>query len=398
MEMVPGGFAFANDGDLIVGSLSDGSVDVYHDGTMSSQLIAPYTSVGNDNIETNGAFLMPASIVAENNGNLLIADLNFDHSNNHHQVVEYDAANQSLSQFINLTTPLGSNGTSYSQPESLLLDQDGNLLVGVSPDHDGNGAVQEYNINTGALITTLVSGIGTPAGLAYVPSEQSDLLVGDYDDNDVLRIADSSESGYPAEPGGVAAGSSPLGYTSGVAVAPDGTYYVSSLATDQVLHYSSVGAYLGYLGENDSIQSPLQAPGTLAFGPNGNLYVGDLYSGAIFQFNTNSPTQQYQPDGTTTLVDGDAPGGFTFAANGDLIVGSLSDGSVDVYHDGTMSSQLIAPYTSVGNDNIELNGDVSHASVHRGVEQRKPADRRLEFRPHEQSPPNSRVQRRQPIR
>ena len=149
-----------------------------------------------------------------------------------------------------MTTPLGSNGY-YSQPESLLQDQDGNLLIAMSPDHNDNGSVQEYNISTGAYLTTVVSGIGTPAGLAYVPPVNSDLLVGDSDDSSVLRYNDGTDA---AVPGGVAANSSVLAAAYGVAVAPDGTYYVSSPGTHQVLHYNSAGVFLNALGQNDSVR------------------------------------------------------------------------------------------------------------------------------------------------
>ncbi|HEX4144747.1 MAG TPA: hypothetical protein VHY91_14675 [Pirellulales bacterium] len=371
----PGGFTFAANGDLIVGDLSDGSVANYHDGTRTSYYITPYTAIGsNDTSDTNDPFLNPAAILAENNGNLLIADIDFDYSNDHHQVVEYNAATQTTSQFINFSTPLGTNGPNsddagdYAQPESLLLDQDGNLLVGVSPDDNDNGAVQQYNINNGVYINTIVSGISTPAALAYIPAETSDLLVADYDNSAVLRYDDSSDAGYPAVPGGVAAGSNggALNTAAGIAVASNGTYYVSSAGTGEVLHYSSNGTLLGALGENDAIQSPLEMPGTLAFGPDGNLYVADLATSAIYQFNVNSPAQQYQPGGTITLAPDDptiyppgevpVPGGFTFATNGDLIVGDLSDGSVANYHDGTRTGYYITPYTAVGcNDTNDTN-------------------------------------------
>src|SRR5208337_1925387 len=68
------------------------------------------------------------------------------------------------------STPLGT-GTALNhpaQPEALMLDADGNLLVGLSPDHNGNGAVEELDQN-GNYVATIASGIGTPSGLGYVP-------------------------------------------------------------------------------------------------------------------------------------------------------------------------------------------------------------------------------------
>ena len=76
-------------------------------------------------------------------------------------------------------------------------------------------------------------------------------------------------------------GSVGLESAAGVAVAPDGSTYVSSPGSGpgrsaQILHYSSSGVFLNVLGGNDAEQAPLFFPGTLAFGPNGNLYVADL--------------------------------------------------------------------------------------------------------------------------
>ncbi len=78
---------------------------------------------------------------------------------------------QTTSQFIDLTTPLGTGAFAGDppQPTSLLLDRDGNLLVGLSPDHSGDGAVEEFDMADQQLISTVISSIGTPAGLAFVP-------------------------------------------------------------------------------------------------------------------------------------------------------------------------------------------------------------------------------------
>ena len=60
------------------------------------------------------------------------------------------------------------------QAESLAFDRDGNLLVGVSADHNGNGAIEKFNINNGNWMSTLVTGIGTPTGIALVASGVED--------------------------------------------------------------------------------------------------------------------------------------------------------------------------------------------------------------------------------
>ncbi len=143
-------------------------------------------------------------------------------------------------------------------------------------------------------------------------------------------------------PGGAYTGDHGLGQAQGLAAAADGSYYVSSLASGQILHFSSAGSYLGVLGAGDAVQAPIYAPGTLAFGPNGNLYVADLAAKAIYQFDLNATGQQYVASATLSL--GFTPGGFTFAADGthDLIVGDLDAQSVVRFHNGSPTTLIAA--------------------------------------------------------
>ena len=96
----------------------------------------------------------------------------------------------------------------------------------------------------------------------------SDLLISTVDGNingqSVLRYNESTRLPVP---GGISTGVGGLDYATGLAVAPDGSYYVSGIGTG-VVHFSNSGVPLGVLGSD-----VLVAPGTLAFGPNGNLYV-----------------------------------------------------------------------------------------------------------------------------
>jgi|GEM_PF-2353712 len=147
----------------------------------------------------------------------------------------------------------------------------------------------------------------------------ADMLVSVFDDTSGLSVLRYDDQFAPVA-GGVSTGPA-VGMVQGVAVAPDGTFYVSSLFAGGVLHYDNDGALLGMLGAGDSTPAPFQAPAALAFGPNGNLYVADLQSAAIFQFDTTSLTQQYLAAETLQLTY--APGGFDFEDDGDLIVGDL---------------------------------------------------------------------------
>jgi hypothetical protein len=46
------------------------------------------------------------------------------------------------------------------------------MLIGVSPDHSGDGAIEKYDFSVHTL-TTLKSNLGTPSGLAFMPAESA---------------------------------------------------------------------------------------------------------------------------------------------------------------------------------------------------------------------------------
>ncbi len=353
-QFVPAGFTFAADAshDLIVGDYQSGevvqiNVAQYLASGSYTTLVAPDTPSPNS---ATGYPIFPIAMLELGNGDLLIADSNpGGDAADHHQILEYDPATQAVTQFVNLTMPQDASGDP-AQPVSMMLDADGNLLVGVAPDETDDGAVQRFSIRTdaatgdltGSLIDTIASGVGDPTALVLAPSQVSDLLVGNLGDG-VLRYS-SAQQPLSAGDSGPTAASPPATY--GVAVAPDGSYYVSSpgtgpvvngTATGQVLHYSSSGAFLNVLDQGDASGPTLYAPGTLAFGPDGNLYVADLDAGAVYQYNTTLSTdQQYvsalilpsiaTAQGSIPFV----PVGLTFAANAtrDLIVGDYDTGEV----------------------------------------------------------------------
>jgi len=165
----------------------------------------------------------------------------------------------------------------------------------------------------------------------------ADMLVSVFDDTNGLSVLRYDDQFAPVA-GGVATGPT-VGMVQGVAVAPDGTFYVSSLFAGGVLHYDNDGNLLGTLGAGDATPAPFQAPAALAFGPNGHLYVADLQSAAIFQFDTTSLTQQYLAAETLQLTY--APGGFDFEADGDIIVGDLFFQGLNRYDDDNNLTVLV---------------------------------------------------------
>ena len=191
------------------------------------------------------------------------------------------------------------------------------------PTASNNGAVEKFDIQTvpAALIGSVATGISNPSGLALVRSQVSDLLVGNFTGGGVARYSTAAQA---VVGGGVGFDDNGDYATSGVAVAPDGSFYVSSLETGQVLHYSNAGVFLNFLDTPPN--NPYYSPGTLAFGPNGNLYVADL-SGFIYQFDATATAgaQCLSQDTLNLQQYGISPGGLAFAADAtrDLIVGDL---------------------------------------------------------------------------
>lgn len=167
----PTGIAFApDDGDLIVGGFDNKSVTRYDssNGYTDPPVVLIDGSDGNQN---------PSAILVRPNGDLLIGD--FDTGGEplqHHQVLYYTLATDTLTPFMNLTAPFGTGDAlgNPSQPTAMIYDHDGNVLVGASPDHNNNGAVLKFDINTGLQMGgPLVSGLGLPTGLAFVESQVS---------------------------------------------------------------------------------------------------------------------------------------------------------------------------------------------------------------------------------
>ena len=316
-----------------------------------------YDSAGNGTLVVSGVG-NPASILPLSNGDLLIADFDFANpATGHHQILKYDGAN--VTTFINFTPSVDPSSTTLGvpQPLSMLFDADGNLLVGSAPDHNLTGTIQKFNVNTGQLMGTIAAGIGTPTGLARSGDK---LIVSLYDDTQGKSVLE-----YQIEPtpvSSVATGDHSLGLAAGLAVAPDGSYYVSNDGTfpGAVLHYSAGGTYLGTLGANDASPNPAPffVPGALAFGPNGHLYVGDLVDDAVYQYDTTSLTQQFL--GADTLALGYAPLALAFTPDASplLLVGDSDAHTIEQYDGSNAHVGTIANAGNPASILPEKNGDL----------------------------------------
>jgi len=171
----------------------------------------------------------------------------------------------------------------------------------------------------------------------------SDLLMANYDDSNGTAVYRYNETTWTPTTGSVPTGDNGIGVSQGLAVAPDGSFFVSSSGSLTVLHYDVNGDYLGVLGAGDAVQAPIYFPGTLNFGPDGDLYVADLGSKSILQFDLDSVGQTWQPAGSYFFDY--TPAGFTFAddVSHDLIVGGLLTQAVTRYAADHSPTLLIDP-------------------------------------------------------
>jgi hypothetical protein len=101
----------------------------------------------------------------------------------------------------------------------------------------------------------------------------TDLLVSGFEATGLQYVTRYNDVTYTPVPGGIFGGAGPndLVVAQGIATAPDGTFYVSSLFTSKVLHYAADGTFLDVLGAGDANPAPIYGPGTLAFDHDGAL-------------------------------------------------------------------------------------------------------------------------------
>jgi DNA-binding beta-propeller fold protein YncE len=170
---------FGPDGAFYVGNFNSASVVRVSEGTQSF-FIAPLSSP----LQT------PSSLLWLQSGNLLVVDL-FGN-----QILEYDAEGAYVGKFADIPPeipdplPPGANFPTNS-PSSLILDEDGNLLLGVlgiTPANDG--ALLRYDLE-GNLLETVAEDIPGVGSVAFVPA--ADATAGDYNSDGNVNGLDYSK-------------------------------------------------------------------------------------------------------------------------------------------------------------------------------------------------------------
>jgi sugar lactone lactonase YvrE len=265
-------------------------------------------------------------------------------------------------------------GTStFPDASALAMGADGNLYVG---DSTGGGSIKRYVIATGSVSTVMsLNGSGpafpgspvNPGAIAFAPN--GTMLVGR---NPAVAFF----------PGGVAAwpGGSVLGvtgwrdgetpavsaftsgtsqdYSPGLAVAPDGSLYVSNsfynattfVMTGNVLKFNASGAFQAAVAADGSATGGLSGPAGLAVSGN-SLFTASTMNGNVYKTDlTNSNTAT-----NTSLfasTGGDFLGPLALLASGNLLAGSVSGPAGLIYQFDPTGTQLTpfggAEYGQIG--------------------------------------------------
>jgi sugar lactone lactonase YvrE len=283
------------------------------------------------------------------------------------------------------SVPLSS---ALNAPSGLALGSDGNLYIGdIAPDYSA-GRISRYTIATGSLApvvtlsgTTFTAGPIAPAAIAFRPASQGgEMLVGRSpisnlyfsfpDDGPVVKVTGWDGSGpvqvadYTGGPGGGLA-SSP-----GLAVAPDGTLYVSnstypsSTLTGTIASFASAGAtgtFAGNValqgaGANLPADAGLSGPTGLLLGGSTSLYSASVMNGRIYR--TDLATNTTTAFGGL-LLDGvglGSPATLARLTGGDLIVGDSAGAGLlwRISADGNTTSVFFDPTAPANTSGIDF--------------------------------------------
>lgn len=263
---------------------------------------------GDGGAATSAELSQPSAIAFDSAGNMYIADT----GNNRIRKVS------STGVISTLVTGIAGNGLAFDNNDILYIAA-------------GNG-IASFSAASG-LIRLSVTGLGSR--LSVVPDNRGNLLVADADNGLVRRIALTGGSVTIAGNGnwryageGVTATLAPIGSPAGLAVAPDGSVYFSTvqsplaapihriqkISPQGVLSTVAGTGKAGFSGDGGpGALAAVNGPGSLAVDPAGNLYISD---------NGNNRIRKLTPAGTiSTFVSGYA-GALAVDPAGNLYEGS----------------------------------------------------------------------------
>ena len=267
-------------------------------------------------------------------------------------------------------TQIAANNT-FTSPTALALGPDGNLYIG---DGVGGGRVARYVMTTGSVATVVSlagSGPASPGALAFRTSAQGgQMLVGrnpetaffSYPTGPVLEVSGWNTGQTPSVQAYTTGAS--VDYSPGLAVAADGTLYVSNslyniatlAMTGNVLKFDSSGTLQAEVTADGSGSGGLFGPAGLAIVGN-SLFVASTMDGSIYKTNlldpsiaTNTTFFAMTPlDPASNYPDFIGP--LAAMSDGGLLTGGVASSGLIYHFDATGSLQHVfgdASYGAVG--------------------------------------------------
>ena len=142
----------------------------------------------------------------------------------------------------------------------------------------------------------------------------------------------------------------------GIAVAPDGSIYVTDSRNHRIQHFAADGALLGTFGSNGDISlgdAPIgtfNEPWGIAVAPNGDVFVSDTWNHRIQRFTSEGkPIKMWGVFGGSDTPDGlYGPRGIAVSTDGRVFVADTGNKRIMVYD---MNGKFI---TSFGGDGYDL--------------------------------------------
>jgi YD repeat-containing protein len=220
--------------------------------------------------------------------------------------------------------------------------------------------------SSGYAFKTVFGSLGTgqrqfngPRGVAVAPN--GSVYVTDYGNDRVQEFSASGE--YLMQFGSLGTGNGQFKEPRGIAVTSNGKVYVADSGNSRVQEFSAAGEYLAQFGTPGTGNGQFVHPRGLAFASNGNVYVTDSGNNRVQEFSASG--EYLAQFGTTGGGNGTFrdPVGVAIASNGDVyVVDSGNDRVEEFSASGEYLAQFGTYEGSGGGPQFQEPGGVATAS------------------------------------